>query len=69
MQTVIGGKLAPAAAAQANTAPLDARIETAASNAASDAGNSSAPPINMARGPWRSMIRPITGATQASPAT
>ena len=69
MQTVIGGKLAPVAAAKANTHGLDARNETAASNAASEAGNSRAPLISMVRGPCRSITRPIAGATQASPAT
>src|SRR6476660_2950011 len=40
MQTVIGGKLAPANAAQAKIATLGARSETAASRAARDAGKS-----------------------------
>jgi len=68
-QTVIGGKLAPAAAAQSATVSEEAPFHTAATSAMSHAGKRTALVMRTAQGPQRSMIRPSAGATKASPAT
>ena len=69
MQTVIGGKQAPALAASANAIHEGDRAVRAATSAASAAGNTNAQLSSIARGPWRSISRPSIGAKAASPAT
>src|SRR6185503_6883601 len=69
METVVGGKLALATAAQPTTSSALAPEDTATTSAQSEAGKSAAQASRVERGPRRSTMRPSAGAAHASPAT